>query len=476
MTLHRLSLVSVAFICVLTSGVLSGCANHQKMWNETGLPAFDRGDTAAAEGVAEKVLVDLQKSPVRGNWDYSRDDSSRWALELAMLELADGTPESSLELLRGTRDVIDARHIDTFAEYMGLDHWNSASQLVRGDAADKFRARDYEYLMVYVLLALNDRVSVHQDAVAYAAQIDLIQDRLDKFEPTEGFKPKQAYQRVALGSYLQGWIQADDRNRGAARTAFAKAAEYAPESQAVQQALAKVDSGDSFYPDGHGALHVVYLGGRGPKVGSSKKKLDESDPMAEIVVRLVREAFELARSGLAKRDYEVTDALIRQLTVAPIFVRYVDVQDAEVPRLQVSSTDLGISATGERLMDVNAIAAQQIEAERQMIVSRAVFRRLVKAYLASDTPRWIRVVLDVFSTYVEDADTRSWSALPAEVQVARLILPEGVHAVDIGGVSQQVRIAKHGETFAAVVQRSLGLPPMIVVEKSARVGDEEGPE
>ena len=464
-------------VMLFSSLITVGCSSHQEVWDQTGLPAYDAGDTESAQAVLDTILTDLQEGRSAGEWDYGVADSSRWALESAMVKLAAGDPEAALPLLYGVGDVLDERRIDTTLEYMGLDGWSVVSQLLTGDAGDKFRPRDYEQLMAILLLALCDRVSISQDDAVYAAEFDLVQERIATFDfaataSEEGmpgkFKPNTEFQRVALGSYLQGWLQADALNRGAAEIAFRRASAYAPGSPSVKAALAAVDSGEPFYPKGHGALHVVYLGGRGPHVGSSKQDITKSDLLAEGIVRFLREAFELARSHLGSSDYKLTDAVIRQLAVAPIFVRYVQEQDQAVPSFQVSAPELEISVAAESLMDVNELAAQQIEAERMMIVCRAILRRALKASLAVNQPEWVRLAVDAASTYIEDADTRVWSTLPAQVQVARLVVPEGEHSFNLGGVEQRVRIAAHREAFAVVVHRNLAGAATVVLERAAQ--------
>lgn len=94
----------------------------------------------------------------------------------------------------------------------------------------------------------------------------------------------------------------------------------------------------------------------------------------------------------------------------------------------------GRSARAELAEDIDALAVDALERRKPAIISRAVARAVVKheaSHAAGRENELAGFIVNVAGLASERADTRSWSTLPNRIQVARLALPAGVHAVDV---------------------------------------------
>ena len=111
--------------------------------------------------------------------------------------------------------------------------------------------------------------------------------------------------------------------------------------------------------------------------------------------------------------------------------------------------DVRVSVNNERsitpvlLQDLSAIAVRDFEEQKPTIMLRMIARGLLKetAVTAAEAAGegsggevggfLARVTARAFATATERADTRSWSALPAELLLARFRLPAGRHTLRI---------------------------------------------
>jgi hypothetical protein len=107
--------------------------------------------------------------------------------------------------------------------------------------------------------------------------------------------------------------------------------------------------------------------------------------------------------------------------------------------------------------DLSAAAAGDFKRDRGNVLARLVTRAAVRAALVREAGRahkGLDDVVRVLTNATEHADTRSWHLLPGEVQVLRVRLPAGAHAlaVDVGGRRVPlgtVRVAPGGVRFVS---------------------------
>jgi uncharacterized protein len=107
-----------------------------------------------------------------------------------------------------------------------------------------------------------------------------------------------------------------------------------------------------------------------------------------------------------------------------------------VPVARFELSEGAQEASSELVENVNAIARKSLDDRLPAITARAVARMVVKNAMArniknqggdSGAAVLMSIVTDVGAIVTERADTRSWSLLPGNILMARLVLPPGTH-------------------------------------------------
>ena len=427
-----------------------------------------QGDFAAADEAVNRLIAKESKTDVeavaRSNGldvKSGKGDTYLLLLDKAMTQLALGRPEAAVELMRRSRDQLDAHQSKTAKEFF--------ASVLTDDAARSYAGADYELILVRVMLCLSDLL-VHSsqtegDAYAYALQVGEMQEQIVGSPLGEdiGYKPREEYRRVGIGAYLQGMIlEATGARDGAAR-AYERCLAYEPGFRLAEEGVKRATDGRYAEP-GEGVLHVFYLGGGGPFYAQgTSPPTDFAFRLAQLAAAIIADSY----VPLAQTDVPVPVLAVHAMAVAP---------------LEVSA--FGRSAPTEMLLDVNLVAGQQLEKMMPLILARAVVRRAVKAAATTagseavksrnkgstgDAAEFGFAIANLLWTAAERADTRSWSSLPAQIHVARLALPAGVHAVRLGaGMEADVRIAAGRDAYAVVVQPDPGRPGAVLLDRLSR--------
>jgi len=451
-----------------------GCRTYSDKLSEF-RGCYLQGDFAGADQAVDRLIAKesgtKEEAVARSNAldvKAGKGDTYLLLLDKAMTQLALGRPEVSIELMREARDQLDEHESKNAKEFF--------ASVLTDDTARSYAGADYELILVRVMLCLCDLL-VHSsqtegDAYAYALQVGEKQEKIIESPLGEdvGYRPREEYKRVGIGAYLQGMIlEATGARDGAAR-AYERCVSYEPGVRVAEEALHRATEGRYAEP-GEGVLHVFYLAGPGPFYTTGKS------PPTDLALRIAQLAAAL-----------VSDSYVPLMqTDVPVPVLAVGVWG--VPPIEVSA--FGRSTATEPLLDVNTVAGQQLDKMMPLIIARAVVRRAVKAAVTTAGSEAVKhnnkkntgdaaelgfALANLLWTAAERADTRSWSSLPAQIQVARLPLPAGVHAVRFGrGVEAEVRIAAGRDAYALVIQPDPGRPGVILVDRLSRPL-ESGPE
>ena len=100
------------------------------------------------------------------------------------------------------------------------------------------------------------------------------------------------------------------------------------------------------------------------------------------------------------------------------------------PRIHVNNEQYSM----ETVEDVDALARYSLEQAMPGIMTRAIARAMVKyntQYTANDQSGLAGFLMTLTNLITERADTRSWTTLPQEIELRRLLLPVGEHSVQI---------------------------------------------
>lgn len=279
-----------------------------------------------------------------------------------------------------------------------------AASVTVNDTMKAYEGLPSEQLMVYSFEALNYlQMDNLEDAAVEARQFDVKQGLIA--EKNKGAK----YLSGAFVRYLNGMVYEAAGERDEARIEMQKALEgYKaqnsgfPVPQKLREDLARLNSGKP------AASEVVFILHNG--LGAS---VDENN------IRVVNPYYNPAQSK---------DLMMLSLAV-PKFVK----RSLPVDHVVLSSN--ASSATSEVVEDVNGIAEKSFNDRLPTIIARGVARMVVKNVAAKAAKDKVgdnalfNFVADVATNASERADTRSWSLLPGNIQMARLALPAGKHDV-----------------------------------------------
>jgi hypothetical protein len=88
----------------------------------------------------------------------------------------------------------------------------------------------------------------------------------------------------------------------------------------------------------------------------------------------------------------------------------------------------------EVMQDNDRLARNNLTARMPGIITRATVRVVAKkaaAQSANEQDAFAGFIVDLTGLITEQADTRSWTSLPASIQIARVKVPEGEHRVQV---------------------------------------------
>ncbi len=458
----RIARWSFAATLAVTTGCVSWSERTAEFRSAYGQSRFD-----AAEASIDRLLVDetgvdpeivAQPKALARDSEATDGDGEILLLEKGMARLGRGDADGAIELFRRSRDQLEQQWKTDALEYVGASAFD--------DRVFDYAGADYEHVLVRVMLALSDLVLGGPDALAYSFQIGEKQEEIlqSDFGAAQGYAPRERYRRIALGAYLEGVLHESRLARGDAVNAYQRALAYHGSSSILEEAIARARDG-VYAPAGEGVIHVFRLVGRGPFF------IEGHHPPTDLANHLAGVAVALSTRRAS--------AFVQ----VPIKVPVVAVTDADPMPMSVS-IDGGLDAAStETLLDVNAIAIEQLEANLPWIIARALVRRALKAVAASYIEEGVRrsqrnelgflagAAFNVAATAAESADTRSWSLLPAVIQVARITAPAGRHVLNLDATSAPIVVTAGHESFVLVLQPDPAGPATALVDVDSRPAD-----
>ncbi|MDZ4821290.1 MAG: hypothetical protein SGJ20_20200 [Planctomycetota bacterium] len=396
--------------CALLMAHLTGCSTYADRLQEI-RSGYASGDlifarTSVEEGLAKK-----------GN------DVEVLKLERAMLELAEGKPHEAQRTLREVRDQFDALE--------GSDIGESTLAMLTDDNAYAYAGEDYEKVLIRAMLTLSNLMTDGQDALAYSLQtIDKQQQIIHDGTDANGKNPKLAYKRIALGPYVHGLLrEATHSNFDDSQRATAMVCSWQPDFKYGAFDLQRAQMGRHSAP-GNGVLYVFGLVGAGPY------KIETIELPTQVAMLIA--------------DRILSNNLNQSLppTLAPIPVPKVIKVASNVTNIRVAVNGQPVGTT-ETVTDIGEIAVQQYNEVFDQIVARAVVRRTIKKGIVYGAKESVGIERDTLSSFAfdalgvvweatESADTRCWGLLPDKIQVLRIELPAGEHAIELQAIGNGV--------------------------------------
>jgi uncharacterized protein len=383
--------LAVLLICCLV-----GCSTHAKRLIGP-RNHFFHGDLTAAQA----DLEELSQS--------NRSDRHVAELDLAVVELFEGRPESAEKRLRYVRDQWEELEQKTLAD---------ETAILTDDQYRSYSGEIHERLLIGVFLALTSLMQDGVDAEAYTLQtLEKQQQLVRSSNQARGTPLSELFGVPPIAPYLRGVLrEATLNNYDDALRMYLLTEDLMPDHPLVLQDIRRVESG-VHSPPGHGVVYVIALVGRGPT------KVETKEPVTQTVL------FQADRLVSMLGNYSVPP------TIAPIKIpalvcppKQFDVVGVELDGQPVATT--------MPIADLERIASETFESQFTELMVRTVARRIIKkgaVYAAKSQLRATpaaSLALDVAGVaweFTESADTRCWGLLPREIQILRLELPEGVH-------------------------------------------------
>jgi hypothetical protein len=284
----------------------------------------------------------------------------------------------------------------------------AAGTVLVNDATQDYAGEPHERALLYVLRALNYAYQSRiDDAVVEARKVTAFLER-------EGERVSmKTYRDDAFAHLLSAMLFEDAGRYDDARISRA-AAERAYARYARDFGVATPRFGLAPLGAGEGELVFLHYNGKIPLRGTKH---------TSVPVGRRQTVREMAASD-SDEEYAQLPVAIPALVEQPYAIRASVVEAASR------------SATTVSVEPIAAITEKTLEDEMPAIKARAGARAAAKggAYTAAEAAGTNKALSNAGLSAAgafEEADTRGWSTLPAEIRMARIALPEGVHDVHI---------------------------------------------
>ena len=345
-------------------------------------------------------------------------------------------------------------YIETADKRVASDRLRNASSYVVSDKLRVYEAHDYEKVMLLTYMALNQlalgryedaRVAIKQTheleaaiEQARAKALTEVQAEAKKRGATTSFKELNGYPvetidnpevnalkngyQSALSHYLAGFVYESLGEPSLAAPGYRLANELQPNRPAIEEALRGLDQRVRAVPDGMVDVLFIVSSGAAPALRSQQFRLP-----------------------VLVNDASVLIAYSFPLLMPALF----------------EDTPTGIVIGGAQhvpltpLTNVDLMARRSLKDDMPGIMLRATVRATTSAMLqyqaqhnrSSDAAAAAAIAAFAATAILQTADDRTWRSLPAQVAIARVRLPPGVHDVTLQSAfsgEQRVRISVSG--------------------------------
>lgn len=364
----------------LALAVLGGCASYSS--NIAGpRAALHRGDYSAAI----RSIEDLANK--RDN------DELLYLMDLGIAYHAAGQYPKAIEAFQKAEKIGDALNYTSVTEEVGT--------VILNDDVKKYRGEDFERILINVYLALDFTLLGRWDEALVECR--RINHRMDQFKA----KNTRHFQYNSFAKYLAAtlfeargeWNDALVDYRQLAASPYAsfsylggpllRTAARLRADEEVERYRKQFPGVRDLNPPGYGDVFVVFEQGKGPyKVPSYHNSL---------VPMFIRSPY-FGTGGVLRVEGAAVQASTQTLF---------DIEDVAIKELQESAA---------------GIAAKKIGG---IVAKQAIGHGVAKA----TGDKNLGAMTAIFLHAIDKADTRSWSTLPARLQVARLALPAGSYSL-----------------------------------------------
>ena len=395
---------------------LASCAGTSEFFRDV-----DRSVAAGHYGEAIDAVV-------AGRDVYGDKSSVLYHLDLGLLHHYRGDFDSSTAHLFAAEREIG----DLYTKSISL----TALSFVINDNVLPYEGEDHEKVLVNAFLALNfAEQGMTDDALVEARKVDV---KLREY--ARAYDEKNIYREDAFIRYLTGVLYETGGETNDAfiayRAAYDAYQEYAahyatPAPSFLLDDIVRTATALSFTEE---AEKYAARGGAFPGAGSSG-----NGTLLVIAYAGQAPVKEEVRPSLSVAD---KDGIVHTFQMAlPKFVpRFTQPRDYEVG---VEGADGPVGGRTEIAEDITRIAAKALDDRISLIYLKAGGRAVLKFLAAEKAKSDLKkkgstlgnvlgsIAIDVALGATEQADTRSWRTLPAQIQIIRFRLPPGEYTVNV---------------------------------------------
>jgi hypothetical protein len=380
--------------------------------------------------------------------DASNGDkkSLLYQLELGMLQRLGGNYGESQKAWTGASAGIDTARTAGLLDAAQLA--GGAASYMISDKLRPYRAHDYEQVMLLTYMALNylalgdyesARVAIKQThereaeiAEERAKQLAAVEEEANKRGARANYKELNGYPvetidnpevnalrnsyQSALSHYLAGFVYEALGEPSLAAPGYRLANELQPGQPLLEEALAGLDARVAAPDDGKTDVLMIIGSGAAPALQSRQF----TTPIF------------------------INNKLILIPAAFPVMVS--GGMPASSPQLAVDGKALALAP----LTSIDLMARRSLQDDMPGIMLRAAIRSTTSAALQYNAQHGDRqnsgvalvsALLAVGTVALNSADDRTWRALPAEISIARLRLPRGVHNATLDGHSFPLEVS-----------------------------------
>jgi hypothetical protein len=380
--------------------------------------------------------------------DASNGDkkSLLYQLELGMLQRLGGNYGESQKAWTGASAGIDTARTAGLLDAAQLA--GGAASYMISDKLRPYRAHDYEQVMLLTYMALNylalgdyesARVAIKQThereaeiAEERARQLAAVEEEANKRGARANYKELNGYPvetidnpevnalrnsyQSALSHYLAGFVYEALGEPSLAAPGYRLANELQPGQPLLEEALAGLDARVAAPDDGKTDVLMIIGSGAAPALQSRQF----TTPIF------------------------INNKLILIPAAFPVMVS--GGMPASSPQLAVDGKPLALAP----LTSIDLMARRSLQDDMPGIMLRAAIRSTTSAALQYNAQHGDRqnsgvalvsALLAVGTVALNSADDRTWRALPAEISIARLRLPRGVHNATLDGRSFPLEVS-----------------------------------
>ena len=396
---------------VVVTVALAGCATGMKKQEQEALVA------SMAKGDYKAAVAHIESQHADGKAVYSAKNEVLYRLDLGLVQHEAGQFADS--------DANFAIAEDRIEELFTKSASREAGTLLVNDATTEFSGERFERVMLNTYRSLD--YLGQGDRSGAMVEIRKLSRLLQEYHDT---LTDTAYSDDAFAQYLGSLLYADNGQKDDSRISM-QAAQKAYASYQKNFGTVPPQSFETVVPTGSAEIVFIHANGVVPRKASRTVQVAWGDAVATLNASNdgdedTNTARNAARAGM----------LGNAITVAfPVF---------ESSKFRIAASTVTVQRVGKTVSaatsvveDIDKIAKQDLKERMRWIAPRAIARATTKYILtktAADQAKkqggelaglFASLVGNAAASASEVADTRSWTTLPAQFRLARVVVPVG---------------------------------------------------